>query len=282
MTLSEQITYSTVLIKCKYKDGTTGFGTGFIANLCDTGENGRFVPVIITNSHVIKDSIQTEFEFCGADENGNPQDTVAYLIKYSKDKNHWIHHPDPSVDLCCLTLAELLYEFENSKTRVYFTHVDTKIIPSREKLLELSALEDIVMVGYPIGISDSYNHKPVIRKGITASHPAKDYQGKKETLLDIAAFPGSSGSPVFLLNESAISTSTGMRFNRQILLLGVLYGGPVFNAQGFLTLASLPNMPVPVTGVPANLGVMIKAERIIEFEPLLKELAEKAEKTREN
>ena len=54
------------------------------------------------------------------------------------------------------------------------------------------------MIGYPDGIWDSVNNLPVIRKGITATHPHISWNGKTEFLTDIASFPGSSGSPYFL------------------------------------------------------------------------------------
>jgi len=50
----------------------------------------------------------------------------------------------------------------------------------------------------------------------------------------------------------------------------VLYGGHEFNAQGVLHFANLPNVPVPVTRIPINLGIMIQAERVLEFENLFK------------
>lgn len=34
MSISEMLTYSTVLINCQYADGSVGSGTGFIVNLC--------------------------------------------------------------------------------------------------------------------------------------------------------------------------------------------------------------------------------------------------------
>ena len=33
MSISEMLTYSTVLINCQYADGSVGSGTGFIVNL---------------------------------------------------------------------------------------------------------------------------------------------------------------------------------------------------------------------------------------------------------
>lgn len=268
MSLSEMITYSTVLIRCKYSDGTSGSGTGFIVNLCSDKEQNTCVPVLITNNHVVANSVETVFEFCRADENGNPIDTQPFAVGYQG--NSWIHHPDSSVDLCCLLLAEALRQLEKNNTKVFYIPLETNLIPTQKNLEELSAMEDVVMVGYPIGLSDTYNHKPIIRRGITSSHPKKDYQGKKETLLDMACYPGSSGSPVFILNQGTYTTPNGITVGNRIYLLGVLYGGHEFNAQGILHFANLPNVPVPVTRIPINLGIMIKAERILEFENLFK------------
>lgn len=268
MTLAEMITYSTVLIKCDYADGTSGSGTGFIINLCHNEETSTCVPVLITNNHVVENSVKTIFEFCQADENGNPLDTVPFSFTYTG--NDWIHHPNKDVDLRCLFLAEALNKLRETNTKLFYIPLETSIIPDEQKLADLSAIEDVVMVGYPIGLSDTYNHKPILQRGITSSHPRKDYQGKKEILLDIACYPGSSGSPVFILNQGAYSTSAGVSVGTRIYLLGILYGGHEFNARGVLQFANLPNIPVPVINIPINLGVMIKVERILEFETIIK------------
>jgi len=57
------------------------------------------------------------------------------------------------------------------------------------------------MIGYPNGLWDHVNNLPLIRRGITASHPGVDYQiegqnGPGVTVIDMACFPDSSGSPV--------------------------------------------------------------------------------------
>lgn len=270
MSLSEMITYSTVLIRCKYNNGMSGSGTGFIINLCSNKENHTCIPVLITNNHVVENSIQTVFEFCKADENGNPIDTDSFSLVYTG--NAWIHHPNKEVDLRCLPLAEALNQLEKKEIRIFYIPLETELIPNKTLLNELSAMEDVVMVGYPIGLSDTYNHKPIIRRGITASHPGKDYQGKKETLLDMACYPGSSGSPVFILNQGAFSTQNGISVGNRIYLLGVLYGGHEFNTRGILEFMNLPNMPTPVTKIPMNLGIMIKSERILEFEDMFKKM----------
>ncbi len=92
MTLAEMITYSAVLIRCDYSNGTSGSGTGFIINLCHNKETGMCVPVLITNNHVVENSVKTVFEFCKADENGNHLDTIPFSFTYIG--NAWIHHPN--------------------------------------------------------------------------------------------------------------------------------------------------------------------------------------------
>lgn len=268
LTISEKITYSTVLVRCRYADGSIGSGTGLIINLCQNKEVGTMVPVLITNNHVVEDSIEIDFEFCKADADGNPIDTEPISVKC--DESMWIRHPDANVDLRCLFLGNILRKLYEDKIQVFYIPLETTLIPDKKQLESLSAIEDVVMVGYPIGLSDQYNHKPIVRRGITASHPRKDYQGKKETLLDMACFPGSSGSPVFILNEGHFTTPKGICIGNRIYLLGILYAGPQYSVRGVLQFSNLPNTPVSVINIPVNLGVIIKAERILEFEEVIK------------
>src|SRR3954471_785314 len=84
----------------------------------------------------------------------------------------------------------------------FIRSIDPSIIPSDAQLQELSAVEEILMIGYPNGLWDAVNNYPLIRRGVTASHPAVDFDvnGVPTTVIDAACFPGSSGSPVVLHN----------------------------------------------------------------------------------
>lgn len=270
MSLSEKLTYSTVLIRCKYADGTNGSGTGFIVNLCPNSEAQTCVPVIITNNHVVENSIETRFEFCLRDKNGNPIDNQSFNITY--DGNSWVKHPNKDVDLCCLPFANVLYELEKRKIEIFYIPLEVNLIGKSDQFENLSAMEEVVMIGYPIGLSDCYNHKPIIRKGITATHLKKNYQGKKEFIVDMACFPGSSGSPIFILNEGSYHIGNDLYAGSRIIFVGVLYGGPQYSASGEFLFMDLPNSPQPhtITPIPTNLGVAIKAEQILSFESLFK------------
>ena len=85
---------------------------------------------------------------------------------------------------------------------MFFQSLDDSFIYSNTQLESLMAVEDVIMVGYPIGLADDIHNLPLIRSGITASHPAIDFRCKPEGVVDMACFPGSSGSPVFLYNQT--------------------------------------------------------------------------------
>ncbi len=266
MSLSELITYSTVLIKSIYPDGTTGSGTGFIIDLCEDKENNTRIPVIVTNNHVVDGSIQTNFEFCikNEDETANDRETLSFGYSSSE----WKRHPNPKIDLCCLPIAHALQEIKKINKKVFYASLTTDLIPTQEQLNSMQALEDIVMVGYPNGLSDTYNNKPIIRKGITATHLKNNYKGNKTFLVDMACFPGSSGSPIFILNQGSYAIPNGVRLGSRVLLVGVLFQGPLYTAEGSLIFSAIPNMPQPITNIPMNLGEAIKSEEILAFEKL--------------
>lgn len=270
MSLSEMITYSTVLIRCKYKDGTSGTGTGFIMDLCKDNEKNKSIPVIITNKHVVENNIECTFEFCLADSEGNPIDKEVHGVKY--DNVEWIMHPNQDVDLCCLPLTQVLNLFNEKSIRIFYIPLETELIPTPDKVAQFSALENIVMIGYPIGLSDNYNHKPIIRRGSTATHLKNNYQGKNDFLVDMACFPGSSGSPIFILNEGSYQIGNTLYAGSRILLAGILYAGPQYSASGIISFSNLPNVPVPIVNIPTNLGIAIKSSEILEFEKIFNRL----------
>jgi len=141
------------------------------------------------------------------------------------------------------------------------------------------------MVGYPIGLWDDVNNFPVLRRGITASHPIVDFQGKSIGLADIASFPGSSGSPILVVNEGSFTSQSGISIGSRLIFLGVLYAGPQFTANGDIKIVEIPTAQTPIsrTNIPTHLGYYVKAkelitlkEHILSMLPAPKELEPKA------
>ena len=98
--------------------------------------------------------------------------------------------------------------------------------------------------------------------------------GKSEFLTDIASFPGSSGSPVFLANIGGYMDNKGNTYMgaHRIRLLGIHYAGAMHTASGEIRIVTAPtsNIPVPITAIPNNIGVAINSKELLVLEEEVK------------
>lgn len=130
---------------------------------------------------------------------------------------------------------------------------------------------------YPIGLSDVRNNYPIFRRGYTAAHPAVDFNKDGIGLVDMACFPGSSGSPIYILNEMGYRDKRGNFYlgRPRIILLGVLFAGPQYNARGDIVVETIPTAIQKVetnTKIMTNLGYYIKATEINEFQKTIENI----------
>lgn len=272
LSLSEKLTYSTIRIECYSSKGEISTGTGYFFNFCENKKTGEHIPCIITNKHVIKNASVGKLIFCTS-ENGEPYNNKHYTINITDFEKAWINHNSPDVDLCAMPIATLLEDTKSKNIELFYISLQVSNLPTQEDLEDLTALEDLIMIGYPNGIWDSYNNKPIIRKGITATHPVLDYNNKKEFVIDMACFPGSSGSPVFLLSEGSYTSKKSGSFmigNSKFFLLGTLYAGPQHNVIGQIVSVPISTKPITFSTIPNNLGFVIKHDRILELEAQIK------------
>ncbi|GGR33555.1 S1 family peptidase [Deinococcus ruber] len=204
--MSEMMMYSTLRIFTN-----TGGGSGFV--YLKTLSPTLKLPYLITNKHVLENVDVCWINFHCADEstllpNGK---NIRYDFT-SFDSSNYVAHPNPDIDLCAIPLLPVFLELNSIGSTPFTTSVTEETLIDQATLSTLSAIEDITMVGYPIGLSDEANNFPIMRRGITASHPNIDFNGTPQGVIDIAAFPGSSGSPIFLFNERGYRTRTGEHF----------------------------------------------------------------------
>ena len=264
ISVSEKMLYNTVRLETR-----KGRGTGSFFNF---KIDESIIPVIITNKHVVNHNENEEVTFFlhTKDESGEPSGNIkiTYCTK-------WYFHK--SQDLCFCFINPLIEKIKDELGKdVFYISNDESIIYNDEKLKELNALEELVMVGYPIGIFDEKNNFPIFRKGYTASHPAYDFNNKGIALADIACFPGSSGSPVYILNEGGYKDKHNTTYlgSTRVVLLGYLFAGPVYNANGKLLIKEIPTQQVAMTETPLmiNLGYYIKASEILWFKQIIEQI----------
>lgn len=264
--LGSELLFTTIRIVTEQNDGTQSFGTAFFVHfkVSETIE----MPVLVTNKHVVENSRLGQFFVHLGVKDENDQLVPKFAsqpIKLSNFQNRWIPHPDNNVDLCAMPFEPLRQEALAQGQAIFYRPITEDFFPNTEILGNLSALEDILMVGYPIGLWDDVNNFPVLRRGITASHPSVDFQGKSIGLADIASFPGSSGSPILVVNEGSFTSPSGICIGSRLIFLGVLYAGPQFTANGDIKIVEIPTAQTPIsrTNIPTHLGYYVKAKELI-------------------
>ena len=273
LSISEQLAHSTVRIETSKASGE-GSGTGFFYRFVYNGDS--HVPTIVTNKHVIEGSLSGSFVLTERDDDENPIYGKYQRFDFDDFQSQWILHPDEEVDLCVMPIAPIIHQANERDLNLFHIFLDKSLLLTEEELNDLILMEDVVMVGYPNGIWDEKNNMPIFRKGITATHPSLDWNGRPEFLIDAACFPGSSGSPVFLFNQGGHATKSGdLIFSpNRVKLLGVLYAGPQHTVSGEIKVVQVPtqNVAVAVASIPNNLGVVIKSSQLTAFDHIFERI----------
>jgi hypothetical protein len=276
LTTSEKIAYSTIRIECNDVKGNTITGTGFFYKFIENRQENTYLPVIITNKHVMKGAKTGKLVFTTGIDDDTPHDSTHFVYIVDDIEDKCIMHSDPDVDLCAFPYTEIIEAARAKNVKLFLTSLTRSIIPTVQQVDSLSPIEDILLIGYPSGLWDITNNKPIIRKGITATNPKLDYNGIKEFLIDASCFPGSSGSPVLIYNSGSYTDKSGsLVIGGRLFLIGILFANYNYTARGEFEVIDVPTLqkPVPTISIHNNLGLVIKSERILELEePFLRAL----------
>lgn len=271
---TEQILFHTIRIEC---DGSTG--TGFI--FAYRNKDNLPIPVIVTNKHVVgyQKHLKVEFSLHHKDAKGIILND-AIKCEWESD---WIHHPSNEIDLCCTLYEPIDRAAKDKGLELYVTSCTDEMVCTDEELNDMQTVNDVLMVGYPDGLFDKTHNLPLIRKGITATHPAIDYEGKSLGIIDMGCYYGSSGSPIFTYPGSAqYSKLKGLQIGVSVSkFLGIFYAFICADDDGEI-IAKTPEKKSTkcdfngssevvqfTTEVSLNLGFYIKAK---ELEPLKDEV----------
>ena len=266
------LVYSTAKICCT-NENNSSFGTGFFMIY----EGKQDILAFVTNKHVVDGYDNASINMVEHDGKGNPIDTNHINIKVSNLQQKCLYHPDSDVDICFIFINAELGELESQGRKPYYRCIGHEMLLRDEDFESLTAVEDIIMIGYPNGIMDEFNCKPVVRKGITATSLKLDYDGKAVFLIDAACFPGSSGSPVFLrktgIAKEVAEDKLFLGVKPGYSLLGILYAGPTLMVDGKIVAKDIPTALVPVAEFQTmlNLGYVVKIREAIELFKILDE-----------
>jgi hypothetical protein len=272
--VTKQMLFCTVRIEA-HNSTASSVGTGFLFGY--KLPDGREVPYLVTNKHVVDGFDIGKIRFTFAKDGGNglePSFGEYYETSLYSFSHLWFRHDDKDIDIAVMPLGPHLQDILSSDRRIYTIGIPKEAIPSKEVIEELDAMEDIVFVGYPNGLWDSKNNLPIIRKGITATPISIDFEGKPIFLIDASVFPGSSGSPVFLYNKGMIPDRHGnVKIGNRLLLLGILAAVYYKEDKKILEMINTTQTPGITLKEMIDIGVVYKSSEILKIvEKMLKTL----------
>lgn len=259
--VAEQLFFTTVKVETINAEGVSGLATSFVFNF-QSGE--QQYPFLVTNRHVVGSARRGGLLFIKGGE-GAPILGDGCNLALESFESMWFGHPDPEIDLVVTPLVPILEQLSKQGIQVFLLPIPNTLVPDKEALGKLDALEEVVFVGYPSGVWDRQNLLPVMRRGTTATPVAVDFQGKETFLIDAFVFPGSSGSPVFLYNAGMYHDKSGIvRVAPRLLFLGVI--SSVFYQADQIVMGPAPTAikPTAVFKQMLGLGVVIKASKVLE------------------
>lgn len=169
-------------------------------------------------------------------------------------------HPDPDIDVAAMTLNGLPVP---GGLQPFIKTLPMDMLLNEAAVSQLDAIEPVTFIGYPNALHDTVNMTPIARRGWTATPISLDHSGQPKFLIDASVFPGSSGSPVFILDGAGYSDRKGnLVMGRRVLLLGIVAAVHVHATTGELIPAF--NLPKVSVNQVMNLGVVYKTRTLVE------------------
>ena len=266
-TVSEQLFFSTVRIEAEKINSkgepTIDVSTGFIVSYSpNKGERADF---LVTSRHSVENSFRGRFFFIRKRE-GKPSLGETYNIVVDNFGKRWFMPEDPTVDIAVMPLAGVIRELAKRSWEVYYRGVSPEMSLGSGNEGDVDAIEEILLIGYPSGIFDVKNFTPVARRGITATPLSIDYAGKPQFLIDASVFPGSSGSPVFLVDKGMYSDREGrVKIGNRIIFLGMVSSLAMRKEVSHIEIEGVSEvLPVISTSQMMDIGVVYKASAVFD------------------
>jgi Trypsin-like peptidase domain len=226
-TIIEQLFFTTLRVTYE-QEGQGASATAFVysvrAERVDNPADAGDVHLLVTNRHVAEeagDKLTVWFMRAGAD--GQPALGETCAVEMTLPPGSWFLHTNPNVDVAVTPLHSMLETMKANGFDAFYRAAPAAMALSDTNVGDLDAGEIVTFVGYPSGLYDRANATPIMRRGFTATPVALDYNGLPLFLIDASVFPGSSGSPVFIVNQGSWSPRQGgMVVGTRLILLGVV------------------------------------------------------------
>ncbi len=188
-----------------------GLGTGFVVARIINDKGTRLF--LATNKHVLHEETDMREEaleiilhvnFKNVDGTIKGE-TAKIPLNLDDGSKRWREHPDRDVDVLAFDITALKAQYSQLETK--WVKYDLFGTSGRIKQYDITIGEDILVIGYPLGLRHAETNYPLVRAGIIATRigecledevKKKDGTYRKRQLrgflIDGGAIPGSSGS----------------------------------------------------------------------------------------
>jgi len=231
----------------------------------------KFSVTLVTNKHVLADADEVTVVCHLAKPDAPDEPSGLYAnCSISLDPGKIVSHPQ--FDLCALTFTPILHNAAIGGHPIFHQHLDIHSIPSEKQWSLFDGIENVIMIGCPRGLYDKENNLPIVRSGSTATHIGRLYNGFEEFLIDIACFPGSSGSPVFIFDRNGFfdrELGSYVIGRERFFFIGILYAGPTITNTGEIVLSENPRVEVSAM---MHLGQVIRSSAMLWIDARIKEI----------
>jgi len=202
--------HATVRVENEWQKGGTGF---LVIRKIDPKQGKVF---LVTNKHIIhfdpqvrEKALFLRLYLNVREKDGTVMGKPFQIPLREDDQKLWREHPNPDVDVLAIDITSLINSQPNiENTGAEYSLFATSAVLRKEDITEG---EEILIIGYPLGLFSTRVYFPLVRQGIVASrigekirirfhYPSGETRNSEIPgfLVDAAVLPGSSGSPVVL------------------------------------------------------------------------------------
>jgi V8-like Glu-specific endopeptidase len=196
MDLSVELIHATVQLEQPLGDGTRTVGTGFLISVPQpNGAPPRVV--LVTANHVLEKmpgaNLRIGYRISNTDGSWSysPQ---SLPIRDKAGHELWTHHP--SRDVAAITLTAPA-EFAKAAIPLEYLAQDDTFTK-----YDVETGDEMMALGFPRGLAANQAGFPILRSGRVASYPIAPAKIFPTFLLDFSVFPGNSGGPVYMSEQS--------------------------------------------------------------------------------
>jgi hypothetical protein len=175
-------------------------GTVFVMGIPDANRRGKGQAVLVTAAHVLEGiSGETATIYLREKIVDGKFKKVAHVLKIRKGKESlWVRHPTVDVAIMKIDLPVFI-----SKQAKEFPSLSINRLIDDEIMerYEIHPGDQLLCLGYPLGVEANASGFSILRSGKIASYPLTPAKDIKSFLFDFEVFNGNSGGPVYFVDK---------------------------------------------------------------------------------